>query len=96
MAFNQLIFVCLFLPLSVLIYRVVPQKAKKVYLILVSLLFVAWGNISDLLYLFTVIGFNFFTAKQIDRLKKDGKATPAKFVFISGLAVDILDRKSVV
>ncbi|MBR0413785.1 MAG: MBOAT family protein [Clostridia bacterium] len=90
MAFNQLIFVCLFLPLSVLIYRVVPQKAKKVYLILVSLLFVAWGNISDLLYLFTVIGFNFFTAKQIDRLKKDGKATPAKFVFISGLAVDIL------
>jgi len=90
MAFNQLIFICLFLPLSVLIYRVVPQKARKVYLILVSLLFVAWGNLSDLLYLCTVIGFNFFTAKQMDRLKKDGQAAPAKFVFISGLAVDIL------
>ena len=90
MAFNQLIFVCLFLPLSLILYRVLPQRLKKACLILTSVVFIAWGNVTDLLYLFTVILFNYFSAKQLVTLKNSGKSTIARAVFISALAVDIL------
>ena len=90
MAFNQLIFVCLFLPLSVLLYRVIPQKLKKAFLILTSVVFIAWGNITDLLYLICVIVFNYFSVRQIARLKNDGLTKYARMVFISALAVNIL------
>ena len=89
MAFNQLIFVCLFMPLSLLLYKVVPQRAKKALLILLSVLFIAWGNLSDLIYLLVVIVFNFFSAKQLCSLKEAGKGKLARFLFISALAADI-------
>ena len=90
MAFNQLIFVCLFLPISFILYRVLPQKLKKAFLILTSLVFIAWGNPADFIYLIAIIVFNFFSAKQMDRFKKDGQAKWARIVLISALAVNIL------
>ena len=90
MAFNQLIFVCLFLPISFILYRVLPQKLKKAFLIITSLVFIAWGNPADFIYLIAVIVFNFFSAKQMDRFQKDGQAKWARIVLISALAVNIL------
>ena len=89
MAFNQLIFVCLFLPLSVILYRVIPQKFKKAFLIITSLVFIAWGNVTDLIYLNAVILFNYFSAKQMERLRYNGQTKYIRFVFISALVLNI-------
>jgi alginate O-acetyltransferase complex protein AlgI len=89
-AFNQLGFICIFLPVSLILYRLIPEKAKKYLLIALSVVFVCMGNVTDMIYLAAAIIFNFFTAKQLDAFRKKGSNRLAAFVFVSGLCVDVL------
>ncbi len=65
MAFNSLVFIFIFLPIVLLIYRFIPQIAKNIFLIIASLLFYAWGSPEALLLILLSVGFNFFAATGI-------------------------------
>ena len=51
MSFSQLSFVFLFLPVCLLAYYLTPKRAKPVTLLVFSLLFIAWGNPRDLVFI---------------------------------------------
>lgn len=44
MVFSTIIFLCVFLPLTILIYYLMPGRAKNYFLLLASLMFYAWGE----------------------------------------------------
>ena len=89
MAFHQLIFVYGFLPVMLLLYRMISPKIIRAYLLLVSVIFIAWGNPTDMIYLTAVILFNYFSGKQLLQLKTRGKKKTAGFVFVTSLIADI-------
>ena len=44
MVFSSLIFLCIFLPIMIIGYYVLPKKCRNIYLLLGSLFFYAWGE----------------------------------------------------
>ena len=44
MVFSSLLFLTLFLPLTILLYYIVPMRFKNVLLLIASLIFYAWGE----------------------------------------------------
>ena len=75
MVFSSAIFLFLFLPVTVLLYRLAPgMRTKNGLLILVSLLFYAFGRLSYLpLLLFSVI-CNYLAGRWVARLGKGRRA----------------------
>ena len=88
MAFHELGFLFIFFPFAMLLYFLVPQKAKDPVLVALSLLFFAWGSMEFVILLVLLITFNFFTGLQLDALKEKEKAR--KLVLWSAVAVDVL------
>ena len=90
MAFNQLLFPFVFLPVSVLLFAVVPGPFKKLILLLESLLFIAWGNPGDLLLILLSVAFNYASAREIAWFKRRRKKKNAKNVLIASVVVNLL------
>ena len=88
MAFHELGFLFIFFPMAMLLYFLVPQKAKNPVLVALSLLFFAWGSMEFVILLVLLITFNFFTGLRLEELKEKEKAR--KFVLWSAVAVDVL------
>ncbi len=65
MVFSSIVFLCYFLPISLFLYFVVPQKYKNAVLLFVSLLFYSFGDLSALPILLLSIAINHFFAKKI-------------------------------
>lgn len=89
MAFQQLIFTLLILPLAVILFRFVPDRAKKPVLLIFSIFYIVWGSAADLFYVACEIAFNYLTAILFLRLKKDGYKRYATIVYVSGIALDL-------
>ncbi|WP_317897511.1 MBOAT family O-acyltransferase [Aurantibacillus circumpalustris] len=70
MLFSSLLFLYLFLPLTLLGYYVLPNKFKNYWLLFTSLIFFAWGGVSLtgllLLSIFLNYCFGIFIQKNID------------------------------
>ena len=90
MTFNSLYFIFIFLPLTVFLVWIVPQKAKKTVLVLISFLFYAWGNPRNLLFLLGSILFNYMTGIQMGMLREQGREKTLKRVLTAAAAADIL------
>ncbi|MBR0537020.1 MAG: MBOAT family protein [Clostridia bacterium] len=90
MEFNQLIFPFLFLPASFLLYRIVPGRAKNICLLLLSLLFIVWGSVQDLLLIVISIVFNYFTGLRIGAQKSEDKPKGAALTLVTGIIVNVL------
>ncbi|MBO5247573.1 MAG: MBOAT family protein, partial [Eubacterium sp.] len=44
MVFSTIIFLCVFLPITIILYYLMPSRLKNYYLLLASLFFYAWGE----------------------------------------------------
>lgn len=89
MAFNELAFLFLFFPVALILYYVVPKAAKNAMLVVLSLVFFAWGNTQYVLVLLLLIVFNYFSALQLSTLKEE-KPKLAKMVLWSAVAANLL------
>ena len=65
MAFSELRFVFLFLPLALLLHKLAPMKVKNIILTLLSLLFFAWGSTKYMVLMILLIVFNYFSGLLI-------------------------------
>lgn len=65
MLFSSLIFLYLFLPLTLLGYYLTPGRYKNYWLLLTSLIFFAWGGLAYTLILLVSIVLNYFFALLI-------------------------------
>lgn len=66
MIFSSIFFLFVFLPITLLIYYLVPWKAKNTVLLLVSLVFYAWGEPVYVFLMLFSITFNYFSGIEID------------------------------
>lgn len=90
MAFHELSFLFIFLPLAMALFLPVPKTLKNSVLVLVSLVFFAWGSMEYVPVLLLSIVFNFFTGLQLAELKARQKERGAKYVLWSAVAADLL------
>ncbi|MCI5827353.1 MAG: MBOAT family protein, partial [Lachnospiraceae bacterium] len=44
MVFSSMIFICVFLPVILVIYFALPKQSRNLWLLLASLFFYAWGE----------------------------------------------------
>ena len=71
MVFSSLVFLFTFLPITLLLYYLVPRKGKNLVLLLCSLVFYAWGEPVYIFLMIISILFNYFSGLDIAR--KRGK-----------------------
>ena len=90
MSFHQLLFPFVFLPLSLLLFGVLPGRAKKYSLLLCSLVFIAWGNPGDLVLLLGSALFNYVSASELSMLRKRGANRRAHTVLLTSVAANLL------
>lgn len=83
MVFSSLVFVFLFLPLTLLTYYSITPKFKNMVLFAMSLLFYSWGEPVLISVMLVSITMNFLFAKAIDYLR----TSPRVRAFILGVCV---------
>ena len=90
MAFNELGFLFIFFPAAIVLYFIMPKVCKNAMLVILSLVFFAWGSMEYLLLLVLSIAFNYLTGLQIASLKEQDMQKKAKWVLISAVAANLL------
>lgn len=74
MAFSSIPFLCAFFPAVIILYYLTPSaKLKNCFLIVVSLLFYAYGEGIYVLLMLACVCFNYLTARLIERSNKGKK-----------------------
>lgn len=70
MVFSEPTFLFFFLPLTIAFYFLVPRGGKNFFLLIVSLVFYAWGEELFLLVILAMMVLNYFAAIWIDRTEQ--------------------------
>ena len=74
MLFSSLEFLLLFLPVTAVIYFLLPGRAKNYWLLAASLFFYAWGEPKFVLIMIASIVFNYSAARLLEKYEKgDGR-----------------------
>ena len=89
MALSSLTCIFIFLPVTVLLYRIVPVRLRMVLLLAASLLFYAWGSPKYLLFLLLTIAFDYFAALELDDLLSRKKIKAARSALFLAAGVHI-------
>lgn len=80
MVFSSLVFIFVFLPITLFIYYLSPKKLKNLVLLIASVIFYAWGEpIYIFLMIFTTV-FSYFSAILIDKYKNGKGSSLAIFI----------------
>ena len=90
MTFNTILFLFTFLPISLIVYYVFPRRFRNIPLVLLSLVFYAWGNPTYLLLMAFSVLFNYVTGLQLDAYQQQERTTSAKAAMISAVVVNLL------
>ena len=90
MSFNTISFLFLFFPVSLILYYVAPKKLKPIVMILLSLVFYAWGDIRHIGVLAFSILFNYFSGLEIWELRLREEEGRARLAVIITAAADVL------
>ena len=90
MLFSSITFLFLFLPVTVLIYYLVPQKTRNLVLLIASLFFYAWGEpVYGVLMILSIL-LNFFCGKDIGEKRADPVRAKRSLIFAVVMNVLIL------
>lgn len=84
MVFSSLIFLFLFLPVTLLIYYISPKKLRNAILLAASLIFYAWGEPLYILIMVFSTVFDYFNGILIDKYRQRKRI--AKLVFFISIA----------
>ncbi len=85
MVFSSVVFLFVFLPLVLLFYYIMPKKARNAVLLIVSLIFYAWG---EPVYVLLMIGSTvaaYIFGLLIGRFKEEGQLKRAKASLVGAL-----------
>ena len=64
MVFSSMVFIFIFLPAVMILYRILPEKLRNGLLLTASLIFYAWGEpVYVLLMMFSIV-FNYFIGQE--------------------------------
>ena len=88
MAFSTLVFPFVFLPVSLILYFVLPKRLKNAALVVCSLVFFAWGTPEYLVLMVLDIAFHYFAGRELALYKARGRS--GRFVLVSSVLVNLL------
>ena len=89
MIFSSVFFIFIFLPLTLVLYFLVPRAGKNVVLLISSLIFYAWGEpIYIVLMMFSIV-YNYISGVEIDYYRNKGNRGKMRFVFWMAVAVNL-------
>lgn len=89
MVFSSLTFLFAFLPVTLLLYYLLPAPLKNPVLILCSLVFYAWETPEYLLLMAFSVVFNYCAGLELDDLRQRGKAKGAKWVMVAVVVINL-------
>ena len=85
MVFSSAVFLLIFLPSVLLFYYLLPDKARNPLLLVVSLLFYAWGEpVYILIMLFSTV-FDYCNGRILERLDRQNRPQLRKWILILSL-----------
>lgn len=90
MTFNTLVFLFCFLPAALLLGNLVPGKAKNIVLLVLSLLFYAWGDPQYLPVLLLLIVFSYAAGREIGSFLEQDRLHEARTALIIGVVFEVL------
>ena len=73
MVFSSMIFLCVFLPVILVIYFALPKQSRNLWLLLASLFFYAWGEPRYILIMLFSTVFDYCNGRAISYATKKGK-----------------------
>ena len=89
MIFSSVFFLFVFLPVTLILYFLVPWKLKNTVLLIVSLIFYAWGEpVYVFLMLFSIV-FNYISGIEIHKYREEGNQKFLRFSFWFTVAVNL-------
>ena len=88
MVFSSLIFLFAFLPITLILYFLVPNKYKNLVLLILSLVFYAWGEPIYVILMILSMTFNYFMGRDIEFNSRNAAAK--KRSLILAVAVNLL------
>ena len=89
MVFSSLLFLFRFLPVVLVLYFAVPRRWKNLVLLLVSLVFYAWGEPVYVLLMAVSIVVTWLGGLLVDRFKNAGKSRAAKASLIVSVGIGL-------
>ncbi|HCA04812.1 MAG TPA: transcriptional regulator [Ruminococcaceae bacterium] len=90
MVFSSLVFLFAYLPVTLLIYYIVPRKGRNLFLFFINLVFYGWGEpMLVFLMLFNVL-FNYVGGWLVDKYRSDAKKKKLFLVLTCVLDIGIL------
>lgn len=90
MIFSSIFFIFIFLPLTMILYYLVPFRIKNLVLLLMSLVFYAWGEpVYVVLMIFSIL-INYVSGLELEYFLEKGEQQKAKYAFIVTLVVNLL------
>ena len=90
MLFSSLLFLFAFLPIVLLINIILPSQFRNKFLLLSSLIFFAWGGVSNTLIFIISIILNFISGIIIDNSKDKIKLKRIIFIIVIIINISIL------
>lgn len=89
MIFSSIFFIFVFLPVTLLVYFLVPKVLKNFVLLICSLVFYAWGEpVYILLMIFSIV-YNYISGVEIDLYRKREKTAQLRFIFWLAVGVNL-------
>ena len=89
MVFSSLLFLFRFLPVVLLIYYVVPAKLRNLVLLLVSLVFYAWGEPVYVFLMIVSILVSYTGGLLVDHFRRAGEDRKAKVALTAAVAAGL-------
>lgn len=89
MVFSSVIFLCIFLPVVLAGYYLLPKKARNIWLLVASLGFYACGGPKHLIYLISSVVINFFFGIFIAKLSGEDKMRTKKALLAVAMVANV-------
>ncbi|MFL1469350.1 MBOAT family O-acyltransferase [Paraclostridium bifermentans] len=81
MVFSSIVFLFTFLPITLILYYILPRKMKNIVLLLISLIFYAWGEpVYVFLMMFTTV-FDYLIGLLINKYRRNKIKSKRIFIF---------------
>ena len=87
MVFSSTIFLCVYLPLVLLGYYICPKKGRNLFLLIVSLVFYAWGEPKYVFLMMFSIVINYVFGLLMDKHRSDPKRM--KLMLVLSVIIDL-------
>ena len=89
MIFSSVFFLFIFLPVTLLVYFIVPRRFRNLVILLFSLVFYAWGEpVYIVLMMFSIL-YNYISGIEIDFHRSMGNESKAKHAFWIAVGVNL-------